>query len=555
MAETEQLLTDAYSALAERRWSDAHAGFAAARARADLRAEDVAAMGEAAWWQGEIDECLGLLEDAYQRYLSREDPPVLAAGKLAMEIGYFWLLRGEEAIGSGWLGRARRLLEPFPDSVEYGYLLTTEMDDALARGDLDRAVTVSEQVLAVGRNHGDDTLEAVALVGEGIATAKRGDVASGMAILDEAMLPVVEGRVEAAYAGNIYCQLMQVCDELADLGRARLWTDAAARWCDGFESAVMFVGVCRVHRAALLQRRGQWARAEAEARRVCEELAALDVAAAAEGYYLLAEAHRLRGDLTPAEEAYLVAHQWGRDPQPGLSLLRLAEGHADVALRGVTGAVQAASDQLARAAMLPAVVEIAQAAGDAQLAREAAAELDRAADVYASSGLLAEAAEARGRVALVDGDPSVAIRELGSAARRWTELEVPYRAARVRVELARAHAARDEPDAADMELEAASATFERLGARHDILRLAHVRARPGLPGGLTPREAEILRVVADGLSNREVAEQLVLSEKTVARHLHNIYAKLGVSSRTAAVAYAYQHGLAAAPSNGLHTTM
>jgi hypothetical protein len=134
MAETEQLLTDAYSALAERRWSDAHAGFAAARARADLRAEDVAAMGEAAWWQGEIDECLGLLEDAYQRYLSRDDPPVLAAGKLAMEIGYFWLLRGEEAIGSGWLGRARRLLEPFPDSVEYGYLLTTEMDDALARG-------------------------------------------------------------------------------------------------------------------------------------------------------------------------------------------------------------------------------------------------------------------------------------------------------------------------------------------------------------------------------------------------------------------------------------
>lgn len=218
-----------------RRWADAHDLLIAARAQGELDAEDLVSLGEAAWWRGEIDECLSCLDRAYQLFLAREDPPVRTAGKLAMEVGYYWALRGEEIVASGWFERARRLLEPFPESAEFGYLTSTAIDTALAEGDFDAALAIAHEVLTLSQRHGDETLSALALVGQGIARIKLGEVTAGLATLDEAMLPVVAGRVQAAYAGNIYCQLMQVCHELADFRRARQWTDATARWCEGFE--------------------------------------------------------------------------------------------------------------------------------------------------------------------------------------------------------------------------------------------------------------------------------------------------------------------------------
>ena len=238
MADAEQLLVAARGAVAERRWVDAQEGFVAARALGPLGADDLAALGEAAWWSGGIDECLEAMEEAYRLYLAGDDPATRTAGRLAMEIGYFWFLRGEEAIGSGWFGRAQRHLAPDPESVEYGYLLSVGIDEAIAGGQFDAAIVLAHEVLALSQRYADETLGAVALVGEAIATIRQGDVGSGMTILDEAMLPVVTGRVQAAYAGNIYCQLMQVCHELSDVRRARQWTDATARWCEGFESAV-----------------------------------------------------------------------------------------------------------------------------------------------------------------------------------------------------------------------------------------------------------------------------------------------------------------------------
>lgn len=554
MAETEQLIVDAHAAMADHRWGDAQAAFITAGAQGSLGADDLAALGEAAWWRGEIDLCLEKLEEAYRLYLAGEQPATATAGKLAMEVGYFWLLRGEQAIGAGWFGRARRLLDPHPESVEHGYLLSVGIDEALAKGDHEVARRLAAEVLSVSRRHGDETLEAVALVGEGIARIKSGDVATGMPILDEAMLPVVAGGVQAAYAGNIYCQLMQVCHELADVRRARQWTDATARWCEGFESAVMFVGICRVHRAQLMQRNGQWERAEAEARQVCEELADLNVSAVAEGFYQLAELHRLRGDEGLAAEAYRQAHRRGRDPQPGLSLLWLAEGRTEAAARSIAGAVRLTSDSLSRAPLLVAQVEIALEAGDGETARSAAAELARTAELYGSSGLHAEASEAEGRVALADGDTAVAVRQLGSAVQQWSDMGAPHRAARARVQLALSLRAADEQEAAELELDAAATQFDALGANGDARALAQLRSHRGLPGGLTAREAEVLTLIAGGRTNRQAAQELFLSEKTVARHLHNIYTKLGVSSRTAAAAFAFEQGLASPPP-GMHRTM
>lgn len=555
MADIDALLIEARQASADRRWADAHAGFVAAREVEALHADDLAALGEAAWWRGDIDECLAAMEEAYRQYVAMDDSAQRTAARLAMEIGYFWYLRADEAIASGWFGRARRLLEPYPDSVEHGYLLSTAIDDALAEGDLETAAQVAAEVLDLSRRTGDETLAALALVGAGIAAARQGDVAQGLAILDEAMLPVVEGRVQAAYAGNIYCQLMQVCHDLADVRRARQWTDATMRWCEGFESAVMFVGICRVHRAQLLLGSGEWQRAEAEALDVCEQLSTMNTSAVAEASYQLAEVRRLRGDLASADEAYRQAHLKGRDPQPGLALLRLAEGQVDAAARSIGAAVRTTSDPLSLAPLWAAQVEIGLQAGDRQAARRAADALDKTAEVYGSSGLRADATQARGMVATADGDTDVAMRQLTSAIRQWQGLGSPYRAARVRVWLAQAYRAAGEVDAADAELDAAAAAFEALHARVDVDRVAGLRLAVGPPAGLTRREADVLRVVATGRSNREAAEALVLSEKTVARHLHNIYAKLGVSSRTAAAAFAFQHGLVDEPPTDLHRSV
>ena len=213
-----------------------------------------------------------------------------------------------------------------------------------------------------------------------------------MALLDEAMLAVRSGELGPEWAGNIYCHLMTAFTELADVRRAAEWTDATSRWLATLPAAVLFTGICRVHRSQVLQRRGAWAQAEREAALVCAELADLQVAGAAEGHYQVGEIRRLRGDLDGAEAAYREAHRLGRDPQPGLALLRLAQGRAAAAAASVV------HDRLARARLCAAQVEIALAVDDPGTARSACDELERAASTYRSSGLEAVAVQARGAV-------------------------------------------------------------------------------------------------------------------------------------------------------------
>jgi DNA-binding NarL/FixJ family response regulator len=359
------------------------------------------------------------------------------------------------------------------------------------------------------------------------------------------MLAALSNELDPGWAGNIYCQLMRACYELSDLRRAGEWTQATARWCESLPAAGPFMGVCRVHRAQVFQVRGAWEQAEREAARACEELADFDLGTVAEGYYQVGEVRRLRGDLSGAEQAFRQAHALGRDPQPGLALLRLAQGRIDAASASIRAALAAESrDRLARARLCAAHAEIALECGEIEEARLACEELEETASSYRSSGLEAAAPQARGAVLLAARRPAEALQALRLACLRWQQLNAPYEAARVRFLLARAYDALGNQDAASLELDAAAAVFSRLGARLDAERVAHLRGRTSLPGGLTERETEVLVLVAAGKTNREIAASLFISEKTVARHLSNIFDKLDLPSRTAAAAYAFAHGLA-----------
>lgn len=544
MDDHERFLDAARTAFARHSWADARAGFLAARASRPLVAADLEALAEAAWWEGSIDESLAASEDAYHLHLRGDAPAHRAAAMVAMDVGFCWFLRGEEAIGSGWLSRAERLLADAGDCVEQGYLQAIAIDAAIGAGQLDEAVDTARSIASMAERFGDETLCAYARVGEGIARIRQGQVPEGLAILDEAMLPVVAGRVRPTYAGNIYCQLMSVCHELSDVRRAGQWTDATARWCEGFSDAVMFIGVCRVHRAQLHQLRGQWAAAEAEIARVCDELATMNVVAVGLALYELAEVRRARGDLSGAEEAYRDAHRHGRDPQPGLALVRSAVGSHTEALDALLAAEGAAADRLARTRLWPAIIEVAIAAGDIGTARRACGELEAAASVYASSGLVAGAALGRGRLCLAEGDATAAIASLDAARQRWQGIGSPVHVAHARALLACAHAAAGNAEAAALERSAVTEACRELGINPPDIAGGADRL---LPAGVTAREADVLRLVARGLTNREVADELVLSEKTVARHLANLYRKLGVRSRTAAAAWAYAHGLLEPP--------
>ena len=543
MGEAGEVLEAARDAYRRRDWAAARERFAAARAAGELAAADLDALADAAWWLGDVEEASAVLEEAYRRHLEARNPGPAAMAAIGIAVNH--LLRGDGVVGSGWLGRAQRALQGQPERAEHGYLLYLELEGALGEDDPATVTATARRVRDIGRRHADPNLVAAGDLFEGRALVKSGRVADGMALLDEAMLAVLSGQLGPEWAGNIYCHLMAAFSELADVRRAAEWTEATGRWLAGLPPAVLFTGICRVHRSQVLQRKGAWAQAEREADLVCQDLDGLHVAGAAEGHYQLGELRRLRGDLAGAEEAYRQAHRLGRDPQPGLALLRLAQGRTVTAAASIRAALTAVTaDRLARAWLCAAQVEIALAAGDQGTAGRACDELGRTASTYGSSGLEAGALQARGAVLLAEGRPDAALPTLRAACRRWQELDAPYDAARVRVLLARAYRALGDADAAERELEEAGAVFARLGASLDAGRVAALRGRPARPGGLTGREAEVLALVASGRTNREIAEALVLSHKTVARHLSNIFAKLEVSSRTQAAAYAFEHGLA-----------
>ena len=535
------LLETARAAYADHRWAEAYDGLTAARGQADLAATDLAALADAAWWLGRTDESLTLSEEVYRRHLHGERTP--QAAQLAIEIGFLWLLRGEPTLGSGWVARAARLLEDAPPCPAQGYLIYLDVLESLETGAFEQATRLTERMEAIADVHDDPTLCAIALVYRGIIRAKEGHVTDGLALLDEAMLPVRVGAVTPSWAGNLYCQVMELCVELADLRRAREWTDATERWCDQHSNPAMFAGICRVHRAQLLHLQGAWQDAERHATQACHDLADMNVEVVAEGYYQIGEVRRLQQDDAGAEDAYARAHALGRDPQPGLARLHLAQGRSDAADAALRTALLAVYLPLRRAPLLAAQVDIAEVRGDARLATAAAEELRRIADVYGTPGLEATAERASGTAYQVAGAPEQALPVLQKAARRWRELGADYESARTQVRVARCLRSLGDADGAARELEVAAKVFATLGATRDLGELDGAEPAPA-PAGLTAREIEVLAHVAAGWTNRRIASGLSISERTVERHLANIFVKLGVSSRTEAAGFAFAHGLA-----------
>ena len=537
------LLEQAQTAYGHRDWAAARDAYDAAAAAGELDAEERYALGRCCWRLGDVEAGTRHLAEAHRVALDGGDPAL--AAHIALDLGIFTLLRGDEPVGSGWLARAARLAEPLPEGPIHGYLaLVLEVEPEFADANDGDVADAARWVQELGHRHGDATLIASGLHGEGRARVRAGEVAAGIVLMDEAMAAVMAGEVDEDFAGNLYCTTIATCHDLGDLHRMVRWTQAYQRWIDASPAAGLFAGDCRVHRAQLFLLRGEWDDAEQEATSACEQLADVSTINAGEAWYELGEVRRCRGDLHGAEEAYEIVHRLGIDPQPGLALLRLAQGQTHAAATSVGAALLAAgNNRVRRAALRAAQVRIAITGGEQDVAEEACDELEELAATAVGPSLAAQAATARGAVALAGHRPDQALGPLRAAARSWHELDVPYEAARTGVLLARAYAALGDHDAADRELAAAAPVFARLGAQLDAAEVAALQGDAPRPGGLSDREVEVLGLVAEGRSNPEIAETLVISRRTVARHVSNIFTKLGVSSRTEAARFAFDHGL------------
>jgi DNA-binding CsgD family transcriptional regulator len=462
----------------------------------------------------------------------------------------FWLVfglmnRGEWARAGGWIGRVRAALDDGRDCVARGYLLAPDALQALMGGDAETAYATFTEQRQIGERFADRDLIALAGFGQGQALISMGRIAEGIAVLDEVMVGITGGEASAIVTGLVYCGVIAACMETFDPRRAKEWTTALSHWCDSQPDLVPFRGQCLVHRAQIMQIQGAWADALDELRRAFERFAAAGSPAAGDALYEQAEVHRLRGDFDAAERAYGQAAEFGRDPQPGLALLRLAQGQVDRASAGIRRALDETGEWSRRLRLLSAAVEIALECGDVATARSATAELAELAARRTVPLLDAIAARADGTVLLAEGDARGALTAGRRAWSLWRELDAPYEAARARVLVATACRSLGDEDAARMELDAARRVFEDLAAAPDLTRVESLAspAPARASGGLTAREVEVLRMVATGRTNRAIASELFLSEKTVARHVSNILTKLGLPSRAAATAYAYEHDL------------
>ena len=452
---------------------------------------------------------------------------------------------GETALARGWTARADRLLGDLADdSVERGYVSILQMYGHLAGGDLAAAAAAAAQATSAAKLHREPDLLALGLCSEGRLAIFAGRIADGLQLLDEAMVGVVAGEVTPVFFGDVYCAAIEGAQEIGDFGRVGQWTTALHRWCLTHPGLVAFTGQCSVHRGQLMRMHGAWPEAleefatATERYRLADSIDAIGLAECEKGDVL-----RLRGEYTEAETAYERSSEHGYDPQPGLALLWLARGANDAAVTAVRRLVTEVSNPVALCRLLPSAVDILVVAGALEEARAVAAQLDEVAARVRTDVLQAAAAFASGTVELASGDAAGALPFLRKARHLWAHAQCPYEGARVCLATGRALMAIGDVDSARKELEAARATFQALGATPAAAEAEALLGRNVRPAGLTSRELEVLRFVASGRSNTQIAAELVLSQKTVARHLSNIFVKLDVGSRTAAAAYAFEHRL------------
>lgn len=550
---TSPILIRGREASGRKAWRDAYALLHAADQAAPLGLEDLERLGEAAHLLGHTGEVIALQERAHREAIRRGD--IRRAVRHAFWLGLGLLDHGEHAQAGGWFARAARILDDARvESVERGYLLIPAAFASVTQGDHEAALATYVEASTIAERYGDSDLVTLARVGQGEERIALGDVRGGVALLDEAMVAVRADHVSPIVVGIVYCSVIDTFQAILDIRRAQEWTTALTRWCESQPDLVLYRGQCRLQRARLMHLRGDWHDAGVEARLAQESLSrpTPDDLAIGEALYQQAEVHRLQGRSVDAESLYRASSRHGRRPEPGLALLRLEAGQRRTALASIRRSLAEATDPSTRSRLLEPAVEIALAADDVEGARRAADELRALAVELGSPMLHAMAVRADGAVLLEAGRAEAAIGLLRAAWSAWQSLGVPYEAARARVLIARASRALDDEDAATMELDAARHVFLDLGAAPDVAAVDALVRRWSTPshGGLTARELDVLRLVASGRTNRAIASDLVLSEKTVARHVANIFTKLGLSSRAAATAYAYEQDLVRARDQG-----
>ena len=526
-------------------WEESYRLLEAVDRETPLQAEDLERLATAAYLVGRDDESEAAWARAHQKFLDREDRE--GAARSAFWLAFGLQQRGASAPASGWIVRAERLLdEPRLECVVRGYLLIPVAVRSVGQGDPTAAHAMFSQAAEIARRFADRDLAALACHGRGRALIRLARINDGVALLDEAMVAVVAGDVSPVLAGDIYCSVLEACHETFDLRRAYEWTTSLARWCAAQPDLVRYRAECLLYRAELRQWRGEWAAAAQDANQACDWLTSdRGRPAAGAAFYRLGEIHRLRGEFTKAEAAYQQANEWGRKPQPGLSLLRLAQGQVDAAVASIRGMLPDTRQRPARARTLAAAVEIMLAAGDLETSRAAAAELSEIARDFGAPFLAAASAHAAGAVLLAAGDVAAASISLRQAWEGWRDLEMPYEKAQACVLLAAVCQRLGDRDGRRIELDTARQLFKQLDAEPDRARVAalSVGDTRQTAGPLSQREAQVLRLVAAGKTNRAIAEELFISDKTVARHVSNIFDKLGVSSRAGATAWAYQRNL------------
>lgn len=544
----EHALAAGRAAVAAGDWVTAFARLSAADDAGQLAAADLEELARAARLAGHYEAGDAAWERAHRAYLDQglPDRAARAAWWLAMAL----LQEGEHARGGAWLGRAAEVLDHHGlQTVERGYLLIPAALRSLGAGEPEEAADLCAQAERFAREHRDVDLLALARLGQGQAAAASGRLAEAVRFFDQAMLAVTGGEVSPVPAGIIYCAVIESCMDFCDVARAEEWTRALTAWCEAQPGLVPFQGQCLIRRAEIMQLRGAWNDAAAAANEAYDRFVAAGDPAAGAALYVRAELARLRGDVDEAEEAYRGAARYGHDPHPGLALLRLASGDVDRALAASQRVVGEDAGRWSRVRVLTAHVEIALAANEVAGARAAVEELRSLADQHPAPMLEAALHTADGAVHLAEGHAVVAERLLRRAFSTWLDIGAPLDAARVRVDLGTACRRMGDIDTAELEWEQARAVFEELGAATCTEALdaavagASPAPRPASAAGLTGRELEVLAEVATGKTNREIAEALVISEKTVSRHLENIFTKIDVASRAAATAYAYEHDL------------
>ena len=536
-------------AFANRQWRAAFDLLSTADGESALGASDLEQLGNAAYLVGQDDVAITTWTRAHNAFVEQDD--CRRAARVGFWLSLCLLLDGNGAQSGGWLAKCQRLISDMHGNCpEHGLLLVISGLFAMFKGRSEQACSHFGRATSLGKRFGDSDLLAVAVLSNGQALIQQQRTDDGVALLDEAMVTVTSGQVSPIMAGIVYCAVILTCERVYDLERAHEWTVALDKWCGSQPELVAFRGQCLVHRSEVLQFKGDWAAALAEAQRAFEFLSGRSERLAGRALYQQAEIHRVAGDLERADQAYREAGAEGFEPQPGVSLLRLSQGDVKTAAASIrrveseAGRQQGPGAGAQRIKILGPFAEIMLANGELEAAGAAAAELASIAAEMNVRFVRAIAAQTTGAVLLAGGEPQQALVSLREAWTLWQRLEAPFESARVRVLLGRACEQLGDRETATVHVEAAASVFERLGAAAELARLrGGNRQRTGMAVELSGRERQVLSLVAAGKTNRQIAAHLGISEHTVARHVSNIFNKTGVTSRTAASAFAFENKL------------